>query len=95
MAEAKQELVERVITGPKGIWAIDDKGNRYLAKPGETVKLSTRTAKSFARYCEAPNVAAAKAKVREEESKVDASIAESRPERRTPSTPKSAESTQE
>lgn len=67
MTEAK--LVERVITHAKGIWCINDEGKRYHAQLGDTVKLSVNAAKRFARYCEAPGLAAAKAAVVEEEAK--------------------------
>ncbi len=73
MAKAKAEkLVERVIIGPKGIWV---KGE--LKGVGETIKLPMRSAKAFARYLEAPGVAAAKAAVAKAEAEaVDDAAAE-------------------
>lgn len=63
-AKAKEKLVERVVIGPKGIHAHDPKsGDRIFAKVGDTVFLPARSAKKFARYLEAPEVAKAKAAV--------------------------------
>lgn len=63
-ASVKEALVERVVMGPKGIHCHDPKtGDRIFAKVGDTVHLPVRSARKFARYLEAPEVAKAKRKV--------------------------------
>lgn len=65
-AQAQEELVERIVVGPKGIHCRDpETGKRVFAKVGDTVHLPARTATAFATYLEAPEVAAAKKKVAE------------------------------
>ena len=72
MAKAKkEELVERLVIA-KGIHCHNEKGERYFAKVGDTIKLPLRSAKTFARYLEAPGVAAAKADVAAAEAKAEA-----------------------
>ena len=70
MAKAKAaKLVTRVVTSPKGIWVPGPGGEgRIHAGEGESVQISAKSAKAFARYLEAPTVAKAKkaAKVAEE-----------------------------
>ena len=68
MTEAKvEERFERVVTGPKPIHALNEKGERYVANIGDTVSLNARQCKTFARYVTAPEVAAAQAKVKQAE----------------------------
>lgn len=55
----KRELVERVITGDKGIWITDEDGQRRLAQKGETVFLTPRAANTFKERLKAPSVAEA------------------------------------
>lgn len=72
-AKAKEELVERIVVGPKPIHAHDPKtGERILAKIGDTVFLPARSAKTFARYLKAPGVAKAEAAVKAAEDKAAA-----------------------
>ena len=79
MAKAKAKapkMVTRVVTGPKGVWVDDpdsDTGSKRLAGIGETIKITAKSAKAFARYLEAPGVAKAKAaaKAAEEEAASD------------------------
>lgn len=67
-AAGKERLVERVVVGPKTIWAQDPKtGERFEAKIGDTVKLPLRTANTFARYLAAPEVVKAEAAVKKAE----------------------------
>lgn len=51
--------VERVVTGPKGIWITADDGQRKLAAEGETVHVSARAAMTFKERLKAPEVARA------------------------------------
>lgn len=61
---AKEGLVERIVIGPKPIYCRDPKtGDRIVAQIGDTVYLPPHTAKTFARYLQSPEVAAAEAAV--------------------------------
>lgn len=70
-AKAKEPaLLERVVVGPKPIWAIDpETGERRAYNVGDTIWLPPHQAKSKARYLQAPEVAKAQlaAKAAEEE----------------------------
>ncbi len=81
MSKADEAIVERVVTGPKGIHAKrDGTGERYYAEVGETVKLSLRSAKKFARYLTAPGVIAAQEEVKKAEAAANVEIAKANAE---------------
>ena len=58
-------VVLRVVTGNKPFSAVDEEGNRYLAQPGETVKVRGVTARNFAHVLVDPAVAEAQKKADE------------------------------
>lgn len=77
MAEAQEKLVERVVVGPKVVhYHHPETGERTRGEVGDTIHLPLRSAKAFARYLEAPEVAAAKAEVAEAEARANAARAE-------------------
>lgn len=84
-AKAKEELLERVVTGPKSIWHTDPKtGARHEYKVGDTIWLAPQHAKSKARYLQAPAVAKALASARKAE---EAEAAKEAPEIKISATP--------
>ena len=84
---AKAELVKRVVTSAKGIHCYNEDGQRVHAKKGDTVMLPPHAAKRFARYCEAPGVAEAKANVEAELAKADQAAEAAKPKVSAPSAP--------
>ncbi len=90
MTKAKKEnTVERVVVGPKGIWVDGKEGEgKRLAGIGETVHIPAKSAKAFARYLEAPAVAKAKAAAKKAE---DAAAADEGKEAKPAETAKAPE----
>ncbi len=74
MTEAKVELIERVVSGPKGIIGKDKNGARKLYAVGETMWLTPQQARSKARYLCSPAVATAQALVDAEKAELDAIV---------------------
>ena len=70
----KEQLVERVVSGPKGIYGVDVDGNRKMYAVGETIWLTPRAARAKARYLQSPAVAAAQAVVDKEKAEMDKAV---------------------
>ena len=80
----KVELVDMVVTGGKRYSANDADGVPYFAQPGDTVKVSLRTAKVFKHCLTAPGVVTAQAavEVATAEAEEEATETEAAPERK-------------
>jgi hypothetical protein len=60
-------LVERIVTGEKVFWHVDDKGRRKAFHAGDKVTVKPTTAATFKDRLVAPSVASAQAAVQEAE----------------------------
>jgi hypothetical protein len=65
-------LIERVVVGGKPFHAVSEDGERYIAQPGETVKVRGITAKNFSHVLVDPKVAAAQKEADDARTKAEA-----------------------
>jgi len=83
-----QQLLERVVKGPKSFWTnqpiMGQRGPRVEAKPGDTVSVTPKQAKAFAHNLIDPGVAAAMQQVAKAQAAAERAEAESKMPAPTP-----------